>query len=63
MANALEVSTETIVGVVFSLAPAVGSLLATGEEVVNALLGAPGRLERWELALGPAGAAGAVAFV
>jgi len=57
------ISTETVVGVVFSLALAVGSLLATGEELVDALLGAPGRLGRWELALGLAGAAAVVAFV
>lgn len=57
------IPTETIIGVVFSLALAVGSMLATGDELVDALLGAPGTLERWELALGLAGAAAVVAFV
>jgi ABC-type Mn2+/Zn2+ transport system permease subunit len=57
------ISTETVIGVVFSLALALGSLLATGEELVDALLGAPGTLGRWELALGLAGAAAVVAFV
>jgi ABC-type Mn2+/Zn2+ transport system permease subunit len=57
------IPTETIIGVVFSLALALGSMLATGDELVDALLGAPGTLERWELALGLAGAAAVVAFV
>ncbi len=57
------IATETIIGVVFSLALAVGSLLATGEELVDALLGAPGTLGAWELALGVGGAAAVVAFV
>ncbi|HSD20627.1 MAG TPA: metal ABC transporter permease [Anaeromyxobacter sp.] len=57
------ISTETMIGVVFSLALAVGSMLVTGDELVDALLGAPGTLGRWELALGLAGAAAVVAFV
>jgi ABC-type Mn2+/Zn2+ transport system permease subunit len=57
------ISTETVIGVVFSLALAVGSMLATGDELVDALLGAPGTLGRLELFLGLAGAAVVVAFV
>ncbi len=57
------ISTETVIGVVFSLALAVGSMLATGDELVDALLGAPGTLGGWELVLGLAGAAAVVAFV
>ena len=38
------ISTETVTGVVFSVALAVGSMLATGDELVDALLGAPGAL-------------------
>jgi ABC-type Mn2+/Zn2+ transport system permease subunit len=57
------ISTETVVGVVFSLALAVGSMLATGEELVDALLGAPGDLGGWELGLGLAGAAAVVTFI
>jgi len=57
------ISIETVVGVVFSLALAVGSMLTSGEELVDALLGAPGTLGAWELALGLAGAAAVVAFV
>jgi ABC-type Mn2+/Zn2+ transport system permease subunit len=57
------VSAETVIGVVFSLALAVGSMLATGDELVDALLGAPGTLGLWELAFGLIGAAAVVAFV
>lgn len=57
------ISTETMIGVTFSVALAVGTLLATGEELVDALLGAPGALGRWELALGIAGSAAVVGFV
>jgi zinc transport system permease protein len=57
------ISTETVIGVVFSLALAVGSMLATGEELVDALLGAPSTLGGWELAFGLAGAATVVAFI
>jgi len=57
------ISTETVIGVVFSLALAVGSMLATGDELVGALLGAPGTLGRWELAIGLVGAAAVVVFV
>ena len=57
------ISTETVTGVVFSLALAVGTLLANGEELVEALLGAPSTLGRWELALGLTGAASVVTFI
>lgn len=57
------ISTETVVGVVFSLALAVGSMLATGEELVNALLGSPGTLRAWEVGLGLAGASAIAVFV
>jgi zinc transport system permease protein len=57
------IATETVIGVTFSLALAVGSMLATGEELVDALLGAPGSLGPWELALGLAGGAAVAAFV
>jgi ABC-type Mn2+/Zn2+ transport system permease subunit len=57
------IPTETVVGVVFSLALAVGSLLATGEELVDALLGTPGALSAWEVGLGLAGAATVVTFI
>lgn len=57
------ISTETVTGVVFSLALAVGTMLASGEELVEALLGAPSTLGRWELVLGLTGAASVVTFI
>ncbi|HYQ81818.1 MAG TPA: metal ABC transporter permease [Anaeromyxobacteraceae bacterium] len=57
------IATETLVGVVFSTALAIGSLLASGEELVEALLGAPGRAGPLEVAVGLAGAGAVVAFV
>jgi zinc transport system permease protein len=57
------ISTETVIGVVFSVALAIGSMLASGDELVDALLGSPGTLGGWELAVGLAGAAAVAAFV
>jgi ABC-type Mn2+/Zn2+ transport system permease subunit len=57
------IATETVIGVVFSAALAVGALLTTGEELLAALFGAPGRLAPWELAAGLAGAGAVIAFV
>jgi ABC-type Mn2+/Zn2+ transport system permease subunit len=57
------IATETLIGVVFSTALAAGSLLASGEDLVDALLGSPGSLTAWEAALGIAAAAAVVAFV
>jgi len=57
------ISTEAVIGVVFSAALAVGALLTTGEELVNALFGAPGALTPWELWLGLAGSGLVIAFM
>ncbi len=57
------IAIETVIGVVFSLALAVGSMLSTGEELIDALLGSPGELRPWELALGLAGVAAVAGFV
>ena len=73
------ISTETIIGVVFSAAlaaalsarhvalshPALaaGSMLATGDELIEALLGAPGALAAPEVALGLAGSVAVIAFI
>jgi len=57
------ISTETVIGVVFSAALAVGSLLTTGEDLVDALLGSESALGAWEVGLGLAGAAAVTAFV
>lgn len=55
--------TETVIGVVFSSALAAGSLMASGDELLDALLGTQGALRSWEVALGFAGALGVVAFM
>ena len=57
------VATEAIIGVVFSAALAVGALLATGEQLIDALFGAPGTLSAWELAVGVVGAVAVIVFV
>ncbi|HTJ21251.1 MAG TPA: metal ABC transporter permease [Gemmatimonadaceae bacterium] len=57
------VATEAIIGVVFSAALAVGALLATGEQLIDALFGAPGTLSPWELGAGLVGAATVIAFM
>lgn len=57
------VATETIIGVVFSAALAVGSMLASGEELIDALFGAGGPLTRVEIVFGIVAAAAVVGFV
>jgi zinc transport system permease protein len=57
------ISTETVVGVVFSAALAVGSMLASGEELIDALLGKPGVLAPGEIFFGLAAPLGVVAFL
>ena len=56
-------ATETIIGVVFSAALAAGALLTTGEQLIDALFGAPGTLSGTELVLGLIGAGVVIAFV
>lgn len=57
------IATEVIVGVVFSAALAVGSMMTAGDDLIDALLGQPGTLGAWEIALGLAGAGAVVAFI
>jgi ABC-type Mn2+/Zn2+ transport system permease subunit len=57
------ISIETIVGVVFTIALAIGSFLASGEDLIEALFGAPGRLSALEIGLGLIGAAIVILFV
>jgi len=57
------VGVDAIVGVVFSGALAVGALLTTGEQLMDALFGAPGTLAGWEVGAGLLGAAAVVAFI
>lgn len=57
------IPTETVIGVVFSAALAVGSMLTSGEELIEALFGAPGAVGRGEAALGLAAVVMVIAFV
>ena len=57
------IATETVVGVLFSVALAVGSLLASGEDLIEALLGGSGSLTAAEAGVGIAAAAAVIAFV
>jgi zinc transport system permease protein len=58
-----KISTETVIGVVFTLALAIGSFLTSGEELIDALFGAPGNLTGWEIAFGLIGAAIVIASI
>jgi ABC-type Mn2+/Zn2+ transport system permease subunit len=58
-----KLSTETVVGVVFSAALAVGSLLASGEELIEALFGGSGKLTASELAIGLLASAAIATFM
>jgi ABC-type Mn2+/Zn2+ transport system permease subunit len=55
--------TEAIIGVVFSAALAIGSMLASGEELIEALFGAPGAVGAAESALGLAAALLVIGFI
>jgi len=57
------IATETIIGVVFSAALAIGSLTTSGEDLVEALFGGAGALSVTEAAFGFAAAAVVIAFV
>jgi len=56
-------ATETVIGVVFSGALAVGAMFTRGEKLIEALFGGAGALPGWELLLGLVGTAGVVVFV
>ena len=56
-------ATETVVGVVFSVALAVGSLLTSGEDLIDALFGSASDLSWPETLFGLAVSAGVVVFV
>ena len=61
--NQTRLSTETIIGVVFSVALAAGSLMTSGDELVEALFGRTGALGWTEALLGMAGAAAVSVFI
>jgi|SRR5579871_775764 len=57
------VGTETVIGVLFSAALAIGSMMASGEQLVDALFGAAGVLTWPEILFGVAAATLVVGFV
>ncbi len=57
------IATETIIGVVFSTALAAGSLMSSGEDLIEALFGGAGALTVGEALFGLAAAALVVSFV
>ena len=57
------IATETVIGVVFSAALAVGALFTPGESLIEALLGKPGTLTGLEIVFGVGGSIGVAVFV
>lgn len=57
------VATETIIGVVFSAALALGSMIASGEDLIDALFGGAGALSWPEVFFGLAAASAVIAFI
>jgi ABC-type Mn2+/Zn2+ transport system permease subunit len=58
-----QVATETIVGVIFSAALAIGSMLASGENLLVALFGSAGKLTGSEVFFVLAGTFAVITFV
>jgi ABC-type Mn2+/Zn2+ transport system permease subunit len=58
-----KISTEAITGVVFSVALAIGSLTATGEELIDALFGVPGCMTTADTAFGLLAALAVTVFI
>jgi zinc transport system permease protein len=56
-------ATETMIGIVFSAALAVGSLMTSGEDLIEALFGASGALSTSELIFGLVGAVAVIVFI
>lgn len=61
--EATRVPTELVIGVVFSAALAIGSMITSGEDLIDALLGHPGTLSSPEAAFGVLAAVTIVLFV
>jgi len=59
----IRIATEAVIGVTFAVALAVGSIITSGEELIDALLGAPGTLTPWEVTFGVVGSLAVIAFV
>ena len=59
----IRIATEAVIGVTFAVALAVGSIITSGEELIDALLGAPATLTLHEAAFGIAGSLIVIVFV
>ncbi|MDE2451464.1 MAG: metal ABC transporter permease [Gammaproteobacteria bacterium] len=59
----IRIATEAVIGVTFAVALAVGSIITSGEELIDALLGAPGTLTLSEAAFGIVGSLIVIGFV
>lgn len=57
------VAIETTVGVIFSTALAIGSMMTSGDELLNALFGRAGALSRGEVVFGVVGATAVTLFI
>ena len=57
------IATETTIGVVFSTALAIGGMITSGEELIDALFGGPGEMTAAETIFGLAGASAVVLFI
>jgi len=57
------IATETMVGVIFSAALAVGSMMTSGEDLIDALLGSPGALSWPEVMFGLVAAGVVIGFI
>jgi zinc transport system permease protein len=56
-------ATETMIGIVFSAALAVGGMMTSGEDLIDALFGTRGALSTSELIFGLVAAAAVIAFI
>ncbi len=56
-------ATETVIGIVFSVALAAGSVMTSGDDLVDALFGGPGALSTSEIAFGAVATVAIVSFV
>jgi len=57
------IATEAVIGVIFSVALAIGSTITSGEELIDALFGNAGKLSPWELVVGITGPLLIIGFV
>jgi ABC-type Mn2+/Zn2+ transport system permease subunit len=58
-----KISTETVIGVVFTVALAIGSFLTSEEELIDALFGSPSTLTGWEIGFGLVGAVVVISLI